>query len=1179
MKSRLANRGAVRGAALILALIFIAGIAILTMSALSLSRNEVKIASLDADGSRIDIAMTAGFEEAKNLLLNGVAGDQVPGSFKGDDYLVTAVREKGKGIDNSSRYTYILRPEGNAYRAIPLFAGGKEESFAINDGSDPFLAAPMRPKVEWESGGQPEEIIQLPPLTDLLPGGSNAKEYSHPKTVWKKVQPNPDRSATREERYTYWIEDLQGYPDISIVGNPGFDSGNNETSVNARSIAMRWGGYGTGESRSSQPMYALGKEQCLAPHDYQVAFPEILALRDPKTNQNTYQLLAGQVAPGLSPREIPFYPWRLQSGSSNLFDHPYGRLANIRANQAGVVSIGSLASLSPFEPDQVSQRSFDLNVEERFTLGLSGYREVPLVPPGFGYPDGAVGKPRRNLNEWIRKVEADPSPEVRKGALDELASYIGTMLPLFVERKGAFPEDYLKTIAASILDYADTDSMSTVENPVVTVPYQESNDKDAFRGIDSFPLCNEFFLKFTYDGYEPEGSRTRVHFKATPFVELWNPVNVPVSYEGLKLDFRFLEDFTVKVGADTRRKIENRLPDGPVALATEAGTLWANQYKVVRFADYEFSALVEMDEDDIGVPLIDELKAASDTNAEAHYELIWNGRTIDMSGRMGYHSGASGNPPDTEEGVHGFEITNYPNASFSADSSRTTGTQLLMGDFIMRFWASAMRSRVSYESTCYGDPRMAYYPRGQFYPLVYVNSATPGARNANRSAPSGREGYSDVVHLWGWPDGGYDTPLPTFNLAGPIDPDQVPATPVVGSMAPWRISNGGRYYSVTELGNIYDPVMWRPDFAPLGSSGRLVSDNLLARNHEVRESMVLSIGNGAKGGTPSERKMGSQEFGGGNSLRIGRLEHPKFDRIGLRASQLLDIFQVGTTGTNCEFLTKAGNGADITYAVDRSDRAYERFAPAVNQPPPAAPDADQAKQAPYRHIYPEDLHACSQMRWVHGQLNLNSVPTQFEMEALLRGCFASANIKWNSASGAAAEKPTGFVERQTAAEILGNSLNTNPAELDVKGRPRKTVGEVAQKLMMARPFRSPALLAAAVAQAVGPSEGETALLGEGATATAGKGSALPNWCSDALHEEPFARLLNATTSSSRHFRIYVRGEAVARRPERLEAMLSENAVKVVGRATKVYEVFLLPVRDGSGKIIATQLQVLTVRSL
>jgi hypothetical protein len=45
--------------------------------------------------------------------------------------------------------------------------------------------------------------------------------------------------------------------------------------------------------------------------------------------------------------------------------------------------------------------------------------------------------------------------------------------------------------------------------------------------------------------------------------------------------------------------------------------------------------------------------------------------------------------------------------------------------------------------------------------------------------------------------------------------------------------------------------------------------------------------------TPAGNGNNSLTFGGGNTLRIGRFEHPRFTNDGLRASQLLDIFAVG----------------------------------------------------------------------------------------------------------------------------------------------------------------------------------------------------------------------------------------------------------------------------------------------
>ncbi|HEY8961512.1 MAG TPA: hypothetical protein VIM57_04840, partial [Luteolibacter sp.] len=84
--------------------------------------------------------------------------------------------------------------------------------------------------------------------------------------------------------------------------------------------------------------------------------------------------------------------------------------------------------------------------------------------------------------------------------------------------------------------------------------------------------------------------------------------------------------------------------------------------------------------------------------------------------------------------------------------------------------------------------------------------------------------------------------------------------------APMMISNRGRFFSPTEFGRIYDPVMWNAGVpSSPGEPWPDVTDAALA----------------------------SGDFGGGNTLRIGRPEHPRFDHPGTRAARLLDLFHAG----------------------------------------------------------------------------------------------------------------------------------------------------------------------------------------------------------------------------------------------------------------------------------------------
>lgn len=103
--------------------------------------------------------------------------------------------------------------------------------------------------------------------------------------------------------------------------------------------------------------------------------------------------------------------------------------------------------------------------------------------------------------------------------------------------------------------------------------------------------------------------------------------------------------------------------------------------------------------------------------------------------------------------------------------------------------------------------------------------------------------------------------------------------------------------------------------------------------------------------------------------------------------------------------------------------------------------------------------------------------------------------------------------------------------------------EIAKRLIAARPFYSPSHLARVVGQLIHE---------EGAMPKVTVDGVEKQFFNDAEAEETFARLFNLTTFRSRHFRIFAYGEVLS--PQ------ADDPV-VVSRASKVYEVFLEPVRD------------------
>jgi hypothetical protein len=102
---------------------------------------------------------------------------------------------------------------------------------------------------------------------------------------------------------------------------------------------------------------------------------------------------------------------------------------------------------------------------------------------------------------------------------------------------------------------------------------------------------------------------------------------------------------------------------------------------------------------------------------------------------------------------------------------------------------------------------------------------------------------------------------PRFYAGAPaVEPDK----------APQRLSNRGHFISATELGHIYDPIMWDQ-----GMDSDATTTSAL---HDIASSARASA-----------------NHGGGNTLRVGRAEHRQFDVSGARASHLMDLFHAGQT--------------------------------------------------------------------------------------------------------------------------------------------------------------------------------------------------------------------------------------------------------------------------------------------
>lgn len=1033
------------GAALIMTLILVTAIAMLVISYYAITRQEATVSSATVSLARADLGEKAAFAEAGALLRRLTANDR---------YLVSVVTRSG-GDGQPMRHTYVSTPDANGVTHTALFSGGGEKRVNLPNldalETAALIEAPVAAPEYALEGDVAEKAIHTYPLTHLTEAGATVKENRFPAVAFRELEAAGD--SPFRTRYAYWIEDLEGYPNPDAVGAWTDQHETADGKVARDPIRYGYGPFdsrraGTGPDGAPTGRYPLEGEPNLF-----FQFP----------TEFRGQSLLDQVAPGLSPREIALVPWSTASLSAG--EHPYaGAMEKISHRYLFATGAADQASAGNHEPG-------------RFAGGLQSYRRRPIIPFAHGYAD--EGKPRYNLNVLVANRDLS------------IADLVERNLPNFKNRRGGFPEDedYVATLAANAIDYADKDSLPALPGNTVNAGTR------VFRGVDSYCPVNEFFVKFEYVGYEVAGNQFMIVFEATPYVEFWNPSNREAKMEQVRLKFSFLERIRFRANGrdheilEVHRESDEAFPEtGGLTV-----TIPPNDFEVIAFGKIKWKVPVPRDSDSpIAFPVVQDIRGYTNVSVRANYELYLGGDLVDRCGRR---------DPADPEGTrrHGFFFGQRAGV-MSADQ------------FFMRLATPNMAAKAfgfnAGDGSHLGDPWMPYYSRATAEDLQYRLKGSPGSRNYDSSKINlGRpDWFKDQTRVRDWPDRGYDKTHGPYSPANDTElPDtfNLPQASGDGALAPWRLSNLGRFYSVTELGNLHDPVMWIP------GPPSILTQNA-QRYDTYRNTTLKSL--------PIDAPPG-KVWGGGNTLRIGRPEHELFDRPGMRASQWLDLFHTGFTGTN---LASEG-GVDL----------YATYDPRDHQPPAAASDPVESGTQPYSVLYDSDLHAQGLFALVDGHLNVNSAPTAFEIEMLLRGPFVSSDVRIKED-----RFDTPIYSREGETGILRSGLRTEAIPL------------IAAGLMKVRPFYSPSHLARVLSGLIDQHD------------------ALPDHHNDAEAEETFARLFNTTTLSSRHFRIFTSAE-----------IYHHETGEVTGRSRRVHEVFLRPTHAADGEVESSRLEVISSRDL
>lgn len=460
--------------------------------------------------------------------------------------------------------------------------------------------------------------------------------------------------------------------------------------------------------------------------------------------------------------------------------------------------------------------------------------EMALVPFGYGYKDeGNPSTPKLDLNAQVT-TGGDT-------AVKAIAAKINDNLPTFgTQRQGGLSgQDYVKTIAASMIDYADTDSDATVGPD--------------YRGLDSYPLVSELYNRkwWSKAAYLNASTGTYfVHVEMDTWAELWNMTNQPINGA---CSLELIENSPLQVDVNTFTfgiKPSDVPSPSSVSSTYPAGnpftvTLKANEYGVyyVRHDEFEF---------DTGVmpPLMptNGTTGMVITGSKAtNYNLKWSG----TGGSPTIIVDHAGTLADVGVSRVGGKLNGY-----GVSNKRWSGGYPGFG------YTDVVNNSNS-EYNLPGDPRSSYFIQSAQVAVAYSSGSSFWERNNRSNIPPG-EIYAAVKPSV-WPDGGHDsttvtaTPTPKAYSDPPAAPPQGVVTE--SAKAPVTISNAGSYQNLAELGNIYDPGQWNV--------------TVDATNHWTDITMASQA---------------SGKYGGGYQLRIGRPEFTLFDKPGTRAWQLLDLF-------------------------------------------------------------------------------------------------------------------------------------------------------------------------------------------------------------------------------------------------------------------------------------------------
>lgn len=797
-------------------------------------------------------------------------------------------------------------------------------------------------------------------------------------------------------------------------------------------------------------------------------------------------------------------------------------------------------------------------LEENTIHQLVPYEELALIPPDPAFT-WVPGLRKMNLNRWLEEIDGLQGNARRTKAaeaINAIAQHIQSHLPIFgTERMGGYPfpagnvnvperaRAYLRCLAAGILDYADKDSVPSMDGDPFdqdkgAVPPRSDVGKNypTYRGMDSFPVVSEQWQRYRFEG-AASGSVT---VSVTHSLELWNMTNQRISGEiaaaydinaDVTIGFRtfdlLTQGATAESGAVQKERLRwdrgGNLPglwhapiriDSPTAPMTptlvETGAvapqrpMEPNEVRVISFP-----------------PVRMRLEAGS-TGAVTAVDVVGrdlSGSDVRSRYRLAFKPTGSNEFSLVDQPLRALERFSRNVTTSAANRQRFNTTHPGM---------SYALSNRNYANNV-GDPRAAFFINYSQDVVNYDQGSSPWGRNVRTNIGATLFFRENRTALW--PDGGHNATARSASIGSinrdPGDPilrpgihAALPASSVDGMRERQKyvqvISNRGRLGSVTELGHVFDPIMWDPNGGDEFDTPKQV------------DFANIKVGTGVKA---------SDKFCGGNTLRIGRPEHTRFRpdynlvpatgapvNRGRCATALLDLFHVGNP-RSADPLKRMGDLVKIDGQVNLNTATFDTL----------------------RALVAGRLVTDPRLK-----LALGDADPSLTAPVGLQPATSRPFVQMTETDGGVADL--------VAELIIRNRPYLSPAELPEKLR-LPTAAELAQ-----RPYQRVKQIDMQQ-KGMALAEGQPIL---GASKRANDLSIEPEW-NDAAAEEAFARIFNNATVRSRHFRVVVTGQAVVK--------TRSETTKVLATRSRVYHVFVRPIRDVNGNLVRQQTEILYARTL